>query len=149
MRKTAVSVISGTLASALESGQSFLAPAASFWNSASLMPGTRASSRKLIRSISNPLPKSLRLFASRPNPAHGSADLHFQLPRSERVLAEIFDIQARTIRTLGSGQALDPGEQVLRWDGRDDAGAPVPNGISLIRLKAGGESAVIRIVLLR
>jgi len=100
-------------------------------------------------SISNPLPSSLRLLASRPNPAHSAADLHLSLPRSERVQAEILDIQGRMVRTLSSDQALNPGEGVLRWDGRDNAGALVPNGVFLIRVRAGGETAVSRIVMLR
>src|ERR1700676_1146022 len=48
LRKTAVSVTSGTLAKAFDSGQSCFAPAASFWNVASSTPGTFASSRKLM-----------------------------------------------------------------------------------------------------
>ena len=43
-RSVAVSVISGTLASAFDSGQKFFAAAASSWNFASSMPGITASS---------------------------------------------------------------------------------------------------------
>ena len=40
LRSLASSVISGTAASALDSGQPFFAPARSSWNLASSMPGT-------------------------------------------------------------------------------------------------------------
>src|SRR6185437_12608412 len=50
-RKTAVSVTSGTAANALDSGQSCFAPAASFWNVASSMPGTLACKLRTMRSI--------------------------------------------------------------------------------------------------
>ena len=90
-----------------------------------------------------------RLLAPQPNPAHGALQVHFILPRSERVEADILDIMGRRIRTLGSEQALGPGEHVLAWDARDNAGAPVPDGVFVIRVRAAGDSRVTRAVLVR
>src|SRR6185369_3123811 len=55
-RSLASSVISGTAASALDSGQPFFAPCASSWNFALSMPGTVACSVSAMRSILKPSP---------------------------------------------------------------------------------------------
>jgi flagellar hook assembly protein FlgD len=74
--------------------------------------------------------------------------IEFQLPRSQAADAEIFDVAGRRTRTLFARQVLGPGSHASTWDGRDAAGAPAPAGLYLIRVRAGSESRVARVVLL-
>ena len=92
------------------------------------------------------MPTAFRLLAPRPNPARERVQLEFQLPRSEAVDAQIFDVAGRRTRTLLAGQVLGPGDHLLSWDGRDAAGASAPAGLYLVRLRAGGETRLARVV---
>ena len=51
------------------------------------------------------------------------------------------------VRTLIEGERLAGGQAVL-WDGRDDAGRPVPSGLYFFQLALGSAREVRRIVLL-
>jgi len=52
------------------------------------------------------------------------------------------------VRRVLSG-ALDPGERRLTWDGHDDAGAQLPAGVYLGRIRAGGDVAMVRLMIVR
>jgi hypothetical protein len=57
---------------------------------------------------------------------------------SREVLVGLYDRQEREVRSLVS-LPLAPGRYLIRWDGRDDAGRPVPPGFYLLRVRAAGE----------
>jgi flagellar hook assembly protein FlgD len=61
----------------------------------------------------------------------------------------VVDLAGRRVRTLASCREFAPGLNRLEWDGRDSAGRPVPAGVYLMRVRAGGESAVQRVVVSR
>jgi len=92
---------------------------------------------------------AFRLLEPRPNPAAGPARLGFQLPAPRFVVARIYDLAGRAVRTLEAGRQLPAGDHALIWDGRDDGGAPVTAGVYLVRLAAGSEIQVRRVVRLR
>src|SRR5262245_6920321 len=85
------------------------------------------------------VPSDLMLGPPRPNPMRSGAEFHFALPREGRVTLALFDQRGRRVRDLVN-QALPPGDHVARWDGRDDAGRPVPSGIYFCRLEADGRN---------
>ena len=91
-------------------------------------------------------PTAFRLLAPRPNPSRARVQIEFQLPKSEPVDVQIFDVAGRRTRTLFAGQVLGPGDHVASWDGRDAAGALAAPGLYLIRVGAGGESRLARVV---
>ena len=72
-----------------------------------------------------------------PNPGVGHAAITFNLARAGFVQLEVFGVDGRSIRTLIRG-AMPAGRQTAVWDGRDDAGAPVPPGVFLYRLRGPG-----------
>ena len=88
-------------------------------------------------------------FASDPNPFRASTRLRFSLPVAGRAWLELFDIRGRKVRTLAAGERFGAGDQVLPWDGRDDAGAPLASGIYFSRLRVGGRALTRKITLLR
>ena len=82
-----------------------------------------------------------------PNPARGAVRIAFALPFSERVAACVYAASGARVRTLIEGERLAGGQAVL-WDGRDDAGRPVPSGLYFFQLALGSAREVRRIVLL-
>jgi len=102
-----------------------------------------------LTSVGPPLvPAKFQLLAVRPNPSRAGLQVKFQLPRAEAVDAEIYDVAGRRTRNLLTRQVLKSGEHALTWDGRDDDGARSPSGLYLVRVGAGDEGRVGRIVLL-
>jgi len=57
-------------------------------------------------------------------------------------------VSGRRVRSLADG-ALPGGTLTSRWDGRDDAGDPLPSGVYLVRLMTRDATASSKIVLLR
>ena len=78
----------------------------------------------------------LRLAPPVPNPASGNVMLRYTLPTASHVRLDVVAPNGRLIRTLESGPR-DPGEHVVDWSFRDQAGREVPAGVYLIRLRVG------------
>jgi hypothetical protein len=95
-------------------------------------------------------PASRRLSFARPapNPAGGPVTLRFALPRASSVRLEVFDPSGRRIRLLFEGERR-AGEHALAWDGLDDRGRRVSEGLYVVRLAACGEARAHRFVVLR
>jgi hypothetical protein len=60
----------------------------------------------------------------------------------------VYDVVGRRVRELARG-TFEGRQQVIRWDGRDDSGRRVANGVYLLRLRSGGEAHRLRIVVAR
>jgi hypothetical protein len=93
-------------------------------------------------------PQGLSLPAPWPNPAARFAQVRFELARSAAVRIEIFDPFGRRVRTLDPG-TLAGGSQGVSWDLRDQDGRPVPAGLYLVRVLAGGVAASTRVAVVR
>lgn len=68
-----------------------------------------------------------------PNPSTGSARLSYTLPRAGEVSLAILDLQGRIVRTIAAG-TQGPGVHGVVWDGRDDSGRAVSQGLYFARL---------------
>jgi hypothetical protein len=88
---------------------------------------------------------SLRAF---PNPAVGTASLSFRLPAAGPADLAIYAPDGSLVRTLVRGKQ-EAGLHTLRWDGRSNAGNPVPAGIYFYRLQADQKSPSGKLVLTR
>jgi parallel beta-helix repeat protein len=76
-----------------------------------------------------------------PNPFPGSAGVRFGLPDgTHRVQLRVYDLSGRKIRDFGDA-FLPSGQQEITWDGNDDQGSPVVNGIYFVRLVVNGKPA--------
>lgn len=87
---------------------------------------------------------SVRLRVA-PDPARGAVTLALEGGAAEEASVVVRDALGRTVRRL----AVAPGAAAARWDGRDDAGAPLPPGLYLVTWRAGGTLARARVTLLR
>jgi len=94
-------------------------------------------------------PDAAQLAPAAPNPSRdGRTGIRLSLPRAADVSLRVYDVAGRLVRTLESG-ALPAGERTVRWDGRDDSGRPVANGVYLVRLLAEDVSRTRRVTVLR
>jgi len=84
-----------------------------------------------------------------PNPAGGIARIRVELTRGGGFTVAILDTAGRRIRTLASEMASGPGTRWLEWDGCDDAGFRVGNGIYFCRVQAASGTEVAQVVLRR
>ncbi|MBI1799335.1 MAG: T9SS type A sorting domain-containing protein [Candidatus Eisenbacteria bacterium] len=72
-----------------------------------------------------------------PNPMTRCLNLQFQIGRAGPVDLSVFDLQGRRVRTLVH-ERLEPSEYGNFWDGHNDSGVQMKNGVYFIRLSAPG-----------
>ncbi len=83
-----------------------------------------------------------------PNPFNPQTTLRLVNPRAGHVEVGIYDVQGRLVRTLAS-EALPAGPVELRWDGATERGRPAGSGVYFARLRAGGEQASAKLMLIK
>ncbi len=96
-----------------------------------------------------PLALSLSAY---PNPFGERIVLQFDLEKAEQVSLRIYDIKGRLVRDLLKefGSEFMPGKSTAKeWDGLDERGYPVANGIYLCRLSANNYSTTKKIIRLK
>ncbi len=88
-------------------------------------------------------------LAAGPNPTHGRVTASFTLsaPADDGDLS-IYDAAGRRVKSLLGGP-LAAGDHRVEWTGLDDAGHRAPAGIFFMRLRAGGRTAVQKVLLVR
>lgn len=94
------------------------------------------------------LPKAVALQPAYPNPAKGAATISFQLPTRQKVRLEVYNIVGQRIVTLADRE-LEAGYHKLAWNGRDEQGKQVSNGIYFYKLEAGQSRLTNKLVILR
>ena len=93
-----------------------------------------------------PAPLALRLLPNYPNPFNPSTNIVFSLNKERKVRLSIYDLSGRFVALLGEG-IWPAGINEVRWEGLNAADNPVPSGVYLVKLQAGDEVRVGRIVL--
>jgi hypothetical protein len=68
-----------------------------------------------------------------PNPVSSSTSISFSLLNPTDVQLEIFDVSGRLVRSLASGHQ-DAGTHQVTWNGRDNSGSQLANGVYYYRL---------------
>ncbi len=63
------------------------------------------------------------------------AELPFRLRRSDRLTVSVVDEEGDVVRILATDDQRPPGGVVFRWNGRDDAGRLVPEGVYHVRVR--------------
>jgi len=89
-----------------------------------------------------------KLFAPAPNPFFRTIKIRYSLNSERHTRIHIFDILGRKIRVIANS-IQKPGEYSICWDGKDDAGRNVPNGVYILRFVAGDYQRNAKIVLTR
>jgi flagellar hook assembly protein FlgD len=71
-----------------------------------------------------------------PNPFSEKVAINFEIPKDEKVIIEIYDMQGRLVREL-LNEIYPPGKHCVYWKGKDDSGYRVLPGIYFCHFKAG------------
>ena len=93
-------------------------------------------------------PKSFTLLGNHPNPFNPSTVIEFLLPSAGEVKLSIYDITGQKVRDIVRG-SLSAGRNTLVWNGLDDAGRAASSGMYLYRIRAGGNEAVGRMMMVK
>jgi hypothetical protein len=95
------------------------------------------------------VPAGLTMDHGAPNPFRSATRIRFGLPRASQVSVEIYSVLGERVATLADRAPLESGYHALVWDGTRSNGGPVPSGVYLVRLVAGGEARSARLVMIR
>ena len=82
------------------------------------------------------------------NPARGSTDLEFRVNHDGNALVRVYDARGALVRTLREG-AAPAGLSRVHWDGRDDGGASVSNGVYFLRVETTDGTYTRKVAFLR
>ena len=83
-----------------------------------------------------------------PNPMHGESSIAFALPRSGHTRLRVFDVRGRLVRTLINEDAT-AGDGMVVWQGRDDRGHQLADGVYFCRLEHDGNTLTQKLLLVR
>jgi len=64
------------------------------------------------------------------------------------VVVELFDVGGRRVKTLARGPS-GAGYHTVTWDGRDDSGIPLPDGVYFLRAVSAGVTHRLKVVVLQ
>jgi hypothetical protein len=92
---------------------------------------------------------TIALHPPLPNPASGATTVRFNVPdHAGPVRLAVYDVSGRFVTELLDGP-VPSGRRDVTWDGTNAHGQAVASGVYYVRLTAGGQSLVRRVVLLR
>ena len=88
------------------------------------------------------------LLTTTPNPTHGQTEFRFSLPADSNAQLTLYDIRGYRVRDLHSGwTSSEP--TVAVWDGTDNRGTKVAQGVYVARLIYPGREITQRVTVLR
>ena len=93
-------------------------------------------------------PSSRIIQALRPNPSSNGIAMRFNVQAGSRLDVTLMDVRGRRVRRIFSGAAT-AGTQDFDWDGRNDQGRRVAQGIYFLSVRAGGRSESEKVTVLR
>ena len=93
-----------------------------------------------------PPASGVTMLRTYPNPSAGNVTVRFVLPESRRVDAGVFDVAGRKVASLAEGVAFGAGPHVLLWNHHSSDGRTMPGGLYLVRIRAGRDVVVARVV---
>ena len=90
-----------------------------------------------------------QLLPNRPNPFNPETEVRFTLAAGGPVTIVVYDLAGRAVRTLAAAEPFAAGEHGVTWRGRDDLGRSVPAGTYMVRLSAGRETTVRKVLMIK
>jgi ligand-binding sensor domain-containing protein len=90
-----------------------------------------------------------RVFSPRGNFASDEAVISFTLGRPGPVTVKIYNRAGRLVREVASGQQMNAGANLVRWDGRDSEANQVEDGLYLVVVEALGEKQTRTLAVVR
>jgi len=87
-----------------------------------------------------------RLYSPEPNPARARVAIRYTLDAERQTLLQMHDLAGRVVRTL-CASSMQRGAYSVTWDGRDQVGRSLANGVYFVRMVAGSYRATEKVVL--
>ncbi len=84
-----------------------------------------------------------------PNPFAQTTTIPFHLPEAATVTLGIYNVLGENVNTLALSRPLPAGPQAIIWDGTNQEGSPVANGLYFVRLSTANYVATDTVVLVR
>ena len=98
--------------------------------------------------LTHPRPTAFALHPNAPNPFNPETVIRYELPQQTPVRLEVFDVLGQRVKTLVVG-TLSAGIHQSVWNGRNEQGQQVSNGVYFYRLQAGEFVEMRRMLLLK
>ena len=92
--------------------------------------------------------RDFRLSQNAPNPFAQLTIISYQLAKSGLVNLKVYNITGQTVKTLVNS-VQSAGSYDIKWDGRDDNGLQVSNGVYVYKLETGVIKSTRKMLLLR
>ena len=93
-------------------------------------------------------PDAFGLDQNYPNPFNSGTMIRFSMPQSNDVDLSLYNLTGQKVATLLNGTRA-AGTYTIRWDGRDDAGQNLASGVYLYRFRAGTQTEIRKLLILR
>ncbi len=81
-----------------------------------------------------------------PNPMTSDVQISFALPTPENVSINVFDISGRKVSTIMDQKQIKSGGHIISWNGDNDLGHTLKNGVYFVRVYFGDGVVVRKIV---
>jgi hypothetical protein len=94
------------------------------------------------------VPTEYALEQNYPNPFNPETTIKYQLPASSHVRLSIYTALGQEIRLLVD-YTQPPAYHQIVWDGRDNAGNPLPSGVYFYRLETDKFTAIKKMVMMK
>ncbi len=94
------------------------------------------------------MPLTFALSRSQPNPFSSRVSVRYAVPRDVETKMAIYDVCGRVVKILIDGARV-AGFHETGWDGRDENGRLMTNGVYFLRMKAGSWAASEKLLLVR
>lgn len=94
------------------------------------------------------LPTQFRLHPCHPNPFNPETAIDFDLPKMSHVRIDVLNILGQIVTTLVDNK-MEAGYHSVMWYGTDEYGIPVPTGVYLSVMQAGGYRHMEKMMLLK
>ena len=101
-----------------------------------------------VDSDSDELIQVVTLNQNYPNPFNPETRISFNLPQTEKVELNIYDLKGRLINTLENGK-LGDGEHQYIWDGKNDQKKEVGSGVYFYQLKTDNKTLTNKMILMK
>jgi hypothetical protein len=105
----------------------------------------------LVTSVENggsAIPTEFALQQNYPNPFNPETRIEYQLPAPGNVRLSIYTVLGQEVRRLVD-RSLPAAYHTVVWDGRDNAGNPMPSGIYFYRIESGSFTAMKKMLMMK
>ena len=94
------------------------------------------------------VPSDFAVCQNYPNPFNPATTVKYSLPQQARVKIQVYDITGALVKVLFDGEQPQ-GNHTISWDGTGQGNSAVSTGIYFLSVRAGSDSKIIKMTLLK